>query len=88
MMITDTDSMERSLTTVQNTDGDIVIVYNKVETIMTTKQVEIGGAMMDVEVPVAGKTDLCAVRIPIEGDLAVSADITGIIVDPKNETVC
>ena len=72
--VTDTDSLERSLSSVQTVNGSLAVVYNSVETIMTTRQVDVGGTLVEVEVPEAGKTDLCMVIIPIEGDLAVFAE--------------
>lgn len=77
-MLTDTDSMERSLTSVQTTDGKIAIVYNRVETITTIRQVQVGGEMVDVQVPGAGNTDLCMATISIDGDLSVNADAISI----------
>ena len=73
-MLTDTDDMERSLSCVQTAEGNIAIAYNRVETITTTRQVDVGGNLVDVDVPGAGKTDLCMATVSIEGDLSVSSE--------------
>jgi hypothetical protein len=83
-MLTDTNSMERSLTAAQTEDGDLAVVYNRTEMIMTTRQVNVGGRLVDIEVPEAGTTDLCMAMIPIEGDLAVNED--AICVTPEEIT--
>ena len=60
----------------------MALVYNKVETTTTTRQVTVGGQVVDVEVPGPGQTDLCMALVAIEGDLAVNAD--GITVAPDS----
>lgn len=72
--VTASDSMERTLSAAQAADGSLMIVYNKVETLSEIRQVDVNGTLIDVEVPRAGRTDLCAAKVSIDGDLAVSAD--------------
>ena len=72
--ITETSSLERSITAVVDSNNDTVFVYNRVN--MTTKiqQIDVDGELVEVEVPVEQSTDLCASVLTIEGDLAVAAD--------------
>ena len=86
VQVTNTEYMARSLATTQITDGSVAVAYNRVETVMTSKQVEVGsGKLLEVDVPKAGQTDLCMAVVPIQGNLSVYAE--GITVAPAQIVV-
>jgi hypothetical protein len=70
--ITDSDSVERSVTVTQMSSGAMAAVFNKVTTQTETRQVTVGGEILNVQVPVPGPTDLCMAIVDIEGDLKVA----------------
>lgn len=74
LQITETEALERSVTAVVDSNNDIIFVYNRVNMTTETQQVEVGGSLVDIEMPVEQSTDLCSSVLTIEGDLAVASD--------------
>jgi hypothetical protein len=81
MKMTDTDSMERTLAAVQTQEGQVAVVYNRVATVMTPRDVEVGGKTVTLNVPGPGATDLCMSAFALEEDPAVRAK--GLTVSPS-----
>lgn len=83
--LTADDWMEHGITPVYTASGDLVAMYDKVDTELETRWVDINGEAIDVLVPVPDRTDLYLLRHKVTGDLAVrSEDLT---VDPPDAAV-
>ncbi len=82
MQMTDTDSMERTLTAAQTADGQVAVVYNRVATVFTPRDVQVGDKTVTMHVPGPGTTDLCMSAFALERDLAVREN--GLTVSPES----
>ncbi len=83
--LTADDWMEHGIAPVYTASGDLVAVYDKVNTEFETRSVNVNGDLIDVQVPVPDRTDLYLMRHKVTGDLAVySEDVT---LDPPDAAV-
>ncbi|MCK4658588.1 MAG: carboxypeptidase regulatory-like domain-containing protein [Phycisphaerae bacterium] len=75
--------MEHAMAPVYDASGDLVAVYDKVQTVYETRTVWVGGQEVQLDnVPVPGQSDLYLLRHTISGDLAVTSN--GVTLDPPN----
>jgi len=81
--LTADDSMEYGMSPVFNADGDLIVSYDKTETVYETRIVNIGGEDIQIDnVPGFGQTDLYVLWHTVTGDQAVfTEDVT---FDPEN----
>jgi hypothetical protein len=83
--LTTDDWMEHAIAPVYTASGDLVAMYDKVDTQIETRTVNVNGQQVQVEVPVPDRTDLYLMRHKVLGDLAVfEEDVT---LDPPDAAV-
>ncbi len=76
-------TMEHSASAVFDTTGELVVGYNKVQTVYASREVEVGGEIIQVDnMPVRDRVDLYLLRHIVGGDLATSDDTLAL--DPPN----
>jgi len=76
-------TMEHSASAVFDATGELVVGYNKVQTAYETREVELGGEIIQVDtVPVLEQTNLYLLRHIVGGDLATTDDT--LTLDPPN----
>jgi len=80
--LTQDDRMEHSMAPTFDASGDLVVAYDKVQTVYETRTVTVGGQPVQVQVPVPDQTDLYFLRHTISGDLAVFAP--DVMLNPPN----
>ncbi len=73
IQITDTESMERSITA-SSFNGNLIVVYNDVQMTSEIRYVNAGEEIIEVEAPVMGQADLVMASVSTEGDLHISAN--------------
>lgn len=83
--LTSDDSMEHAISPVYDASGNLVAVYDKVQTVYETRIVVVNGEEIEVEVPTPGQTDLYLLRHTVTGDLAIQAE--DIVVTPPNPSI-
>ncbi len=82
MLLTSDDSEERSMSCAFDETGDLVVAYNKVETVYETEIIMVGDVEVEAEIADTGEASLYLLRHIISGDLAASdEDVT---LDPPN----
>lgn len=72
--LTHDDWMEHAITPVYTASGDLVAMYDKVDTRIEVRLVHINGQDVAVNVPVPDRTDLYLLRHRVTGDLAVFSE--------------
>ena len=82
MLLTSDDSEERSMSCVFDETGDLVVAYNKVETVYETEIITVGDVEVEAQIADSGEASLYLLRHIVGGDLATSDD--DVTLDPPN----
>jgi hypothetical protein len=84
--LTTDDSLEYAMTPVYDAGGDLVVAYDKAQTVYESRTVMVGGEEVQVDnVPTIGQVDLYLLRHQISRDLAIGSN--GIVIAPPNPMV-
>lgn len=83
--LTSDDWMEHGMSPAYTALGDLVAIYDKAETELQTRTVDVNGELVDVQVPVPDRTDLYLLRHKVTGDLAVHSE--DLSLDPPDAAV-
>jgi len=77
------ESMEHAMAPVLVAGGDLLVLYNKVQTVYETRWVDVAGEQVEVDnVPALDQSDLYLLRHQISGDLAMFAE--DVSIEPGN----
>ena len=81
--LTTDNTMEHAMAPVYDATGDVLVLYDKVQTSYETREVQVGGEIIQVDnVPVLDQTDLYLLRHIVGGDLAANSN--GLVLAPPN----